>query len=451
MEPALKKEIIELHQTTGSNDVLHLDLSISDPIVTKYLLSFDSSIRSDKAIEALRVGIIAIQSASPSLDTKVVEEKFREVESTIDNYIGEFQVDLKSKLEEYFKTGSGTVPRSLDSLFGNNGTMSQLLNQYFSADGGKVLRLLQEQVGPSSQFAKSLDPNNRESVISRLQETVKTHIETQAAKIVDQFSLDTESSALSRLNALVSQKVKQIEDSNSKFFGELKEALGIQTGKKIEAEKGTEKGREFEITLYDYVAHLGRSLGDSTENVRGVVGAIERSKKGDYVITLGEESAAPEHKIVIEAKKEQRYKLKEAIDELKEAKENRQAEAGIFAFAKGYEPPEVGDFLKSGSDFFITIDEGNLSDNVPLLFLDTAYKIIRALIVTSVRKEEKKEIDTDRIRREIDSITELVGRLSELSTKAKTISTNSKFIEDTVADLKEQIEPRLNQIVKLLL
>lgn len=450
MEQAVKKDILELKQASNGQNVLHLELTVTDPTVTKYLFAFDEPTREDKAIEALRVGVIAIQSASPALDTKIVEEKFREVESNIDTCISDFETDIKTKLEEYFKMGSGFVPRSLDTLFGNNGTLIQLLNQYFAADTGKVLMLLQEQVGPSSPFAKSLDPNNKESVISRLQDTVKKHIETEAEKIVKQFSLDTEGSALSRLNVLVTEKVDKIEVSNNKFFAELREALGIKAGKATEAEKGTEKGREFETTLYDYVAQVGRLLGDSTDNVRSVVGSIERCKTGDYVITLSELSAAPGQKIVVEAKKMQGYKLKDAIAELSQAKENREAVVGILAFAKGYEPPEVGDFFRVGSDFFVTVDEECLNNHSSLLYFDAAYKILRALIVTAARKEEKKELNIEQIRNELESIIALVARLSELSTKAKTISTNSKFIEETVTELKDEIEPRLNQVLKLL-
>lgn len=450
MEQAVKKDILELKQTPDAQNALHLELTVTDPTVTKYLIAFDEPIRQDKAIEALRVGVIAIQSASPTLDTKVVEEKFREVESSIAKCISDFETDIKAKLEEYFKTESGSVPRSLEMLFGNNGTLTQSLNQFFGADTGKVMKLLQEQVGPSSPFAKSLDPNNKESVISRLQDTVKNHIETEAKKIVDQFSLDIESSALSRLNALVTDKVGKIEDSNNKFFTELKEALGIKAGKATEAEKGTQKGREFETTLYDYVAQVGRLLGDSTDNVRSVAGSIERCKMGDYVVTLSDLSAAPGKKIVVEAKKMQGYRLKDAIAELNQAKENRDAVVGILAFAKGYEPPEVGDFLRVGSDFFVTVDEQCLYDQSPLLYFDAAYKVLRALIVTAARKEEKKELNIEQIRNELESIIALVARLSELSTKAKTISTNSKFIEETVTELKGEIEPRLNQVLKLL-
>jgi hypothetical protein len=450
MEQVITKDTLELKQTSGSQNVLHLELTVTDPTVTKYLFTFDEPVRQDKAIDALRVGVIAIQSASPTIDTKIVEEKFREVEGSIDTCISDFGKDIKAILDEYFKTGSGAVPRSLDTLFGNNGTLTQLLNQYFGADTGKVMNLLQEQVGPSSPFAKSLDPNNKESVISRLQDTVKSHIETEADKIVKQFSLDIEGSALSRLNILVSEKVNKIEESNNKFFAELKEALGIKAGKALEAEKGTEKGREFETSLYNYVAQVGRSLGDSTDNVRGIVGSVERCKTGDYVISLSDLSAAPGQKIVVEAKKQQGYRLKDAIDELNLAKENRGAVAGILAFAKGYEPPEVGDFLRVGSDFFVTVDEECLNNDLPLLYFDAAYKVLRAIIVFATRKEEKKELNFEQIRNELESIIALVTRLSELSTKAKTISSNSKFIEETVTELKSEIEPRLTKVLRML-
>jgi hypothetical protein len=450
MDQTIGNDILEPKQTPGSENVVRLELTISDPIVTKYLVAFVEPIRQDKAIEALRVGVIAIQSASPTLDTKIVEEKFREIENSIETCLSDFETDIKSKLEDYFKMGSGSVPRSLETLFGNNGTLTHLLNEYFGADAGRVLRLLQDQVGPSSPFARSLDPNNKESVVSRLQDTVKNHIETEAEKIVKQFSLDIEGSALSRLNALVTDKVSKIEDSNNRFFTELKEALGIKAGKATEAEKGTEKGREFETILYNYVAQVARSLGDSTDNVRSVAGSIERCKTGDYVITLSELSAAPGQRIVVEAKKMQGYKLKEAIAELKEAKENRDAVVGILVFAKGYEPPELGDFLRVGSDFFVTVDEKCVDRNEPLLYFDAAYKVLRALIVTAARKEEKKELNIEEIRNELESIIVLVARLSELSTKARTISSNSKFIEELVDELKEEIEPRLSQVLKLL-
>ena len=77
-----------------SNIVSNMDLNlvISDRNVMAYLSQFeDEDIKCEKALEALKVGVIAIQSASPSLDTQVVQEKFAEVESRMKEQMTEFQ------------------------------------------------------------------------------------------------------------------------------------------------------------------------------------------------------------------------------------------------------------------------------------------------------------------------------------------------------------------------
>jgi len=429
---------------------LHLELHVEDLTVIEFLSEFEEARREEKALEALKVGVIAIRSASPSLDMKIVDDKFRDVEGRISKCLDGFQDGVKNRLEEHFKPGTGYVDRSLESLFGDKGTLTLMLNEYFGTDGGRVSSLIRNHIGPSSEFAKSLDPSNKESVISRIEETVRKNLEENAENIVKEFSLDTEESALTRLKSELFKEIKRIDDNNKEFFGQIRETLGIKAGKEAEAEKGTEKGREFEMSLYDRVAEMGHQIGDSTENVRAVVGKISYSKKGDYVVQLGDTSAAPGYKIVVEAKKEQGYRLKDAIEELKEAKENREATLGIFAFAKGYSPPEVGDFHRVGEDFFVTVDEECFENHQPLIFLEAAYKIGRALIVTSVRKEAAQELDLDRIKREIDSVSEWVKRFSELTTKAKTIKNNADFIESTLNDMKMDMESRLSTILGLL-
>ncbi len=434
-----------------NNDVLEILLKITEQTVLKYLYSFDEANREEKAIEALRVGVIAIQSASPSLDTRIVEEKFRDVETSIDEYLKTFQSELKDKLENYFKAESGEVPRKLEDLLGKTGILSQIFKSYFNSESGQLQLLLQNQIGPSSSFAKNLDRNNKESVISKLENFIETHLELTTGEIVDEFSLDKDGSALSKLKKSLSDEVKEIQKSNALFFVELKEALGIKEGRETEAEKGTEKGREFEKDLYAPVASVSRQLGDTSEFVRAITGKVPRAKVGDYVLTLGNTSGAPNLKIVVEVKKEQNYKLKDAINELKEAKENREADAGIFVFAKGYEPAEVGDFHKLGNDFYITVDEEQLAKNEPLLFFEAAYKIIRVMLITSSRIQEAKEIDKEKIKRELDEIVKLTERISEILTKASTISNSSKFITETATTLKTDLETRLNGIISQLL
>lgn len=429
---------------------LELRIKISEPTVLKYFYSFNESVRHEKALEAIRVGVIAIQSASPSLDTKIVEEKFMQVQQTINNYLTGFQTDLKVNMEEYFKMGSGAVPRSLEAFFGNAGTLSQMMNQYFNTDGGKLQRLIQDHVGVTSPFAKSLDPTNKESVLSKLENLVQTHLQEKTREIVNQFSLDIDNSALSRLQKSLYDKLGEIQQANAAYFANLKESLGIKAGKEEEAEIGTEKGREFEADLYVPVAEMARNMGDLSENVGAIVGKLARAKVGDYVITLGNTSGAPNQKIVMEVKKEQGYRLKDAIEELKAAKENREASAGIFIFAKGYEPAEVGDFYKLGNDFYITVDEDKLAKKEPLVFVDAAYKILRTILVASKRLEDKKEIDVDRMKRDLQEIIALTIKLSDIHTKASTIKNNSEKILETADSFKRELDTKLSDIINRL-
>lgn len=433
-----------------SNKTIHLELDVDEQVTVKYLIGFEESLRNSKAIEAMKVGVIAILSATPSLDTKVVEEKFYEVKNDMDKCINSFNDNLKSHLENYFKDQSGAVPRSLDKLFGDSGILSIMFAQYFGPSNSKVSRLIEEQIGPSSRFARNLDPLNKESAICKIEDAVKKHLESKIQEMTDQFSLDIDGSALARLKLEIAKEVQEIKTSNNKFFIELKEALGMKVAKHEESEKGTEKGREFEDALYDYVAEIGRQLNDSTENLRATTGATPRSKKGDYVVCLGDTSAAPGEKIVIEAKKEHGYKIKDGIQELKEAKRNRDALIGILAFSKECAPPEIGDFHFIGNDFFVTIDNDALSSRAPLIYLEAAYKIARALIVTTFQKDESKNVNVGQIKREIASIVESVSRLSELIKKAKTINTNSKTIEEVIVELKADMEARLQSITQSL-
>jgi hypothetical protein len=98
----------------------------------------------------------------------------------------------------------------------------------------------------------------------------------------------------------------------------------------------------------------------------------------------------------------------------------------------------------------VTIDEASIEENQPLLFLDAAYKICRALIIIATRKEEMEELDIESINKELESLSGLVGKFSDLITKTKTINSNSKIIADTLKDLETDMKDRIEGIHRLL-
>jgi len=429
---------------------IQLDLVIKDRTVINFLSQYNDEQRKEKALEALKVGVIAIQSASPFLDTKVVEEKFQDVHGTISECISNFADDLKSKLEEHFKPDSGSLPRSIDKAFGEQGTVSKLFDDYFGPETGKVMTLLQKQIGPGSDFSNSLDPKNQGSVIYLIQTKVKEELDNKLKTVLEEFSLDKDGSAITRLKTCVEDEVKKIQKDNQEFFEKLGKALGVQLGSEIEAQRGTQKGRDFEADLYKHVAELGRQLGDSTANVCGSPGLKKNNKKGDYVITLGDTSGAPGKKIVIEAKNDKSYKLRDAIEELKEAKKNRGAQAGIFAFEAACSTPEIGNFHRIGEDFFVVVNEAALDQDKPPIYLEAAYKICRTLLITSYRAARAEELDVVQIQNEIIQLIEHVKQITEMEKKAKTINNSSEEILKLAEKLKEEFDSRLNNVLGLL-
>jgi hypothetical protein len=101
--------------TNKDKNELSLELIVRDNDVIKYLDQYGTPIREEKALEALKVGVIAILSASPTLDTKIVEEKFNIIEKRLEVYSEEFKNNLKTDLNKYFEKEKGAPDRCRSS------------------------------------------------------------------------------------------------------------------------------------------------------------------------------------------------------------------------------------------------------------------------------------------------------------------------------------------------
>ncbi|MFO0945606.1 MAG: hypothetical protein U1D30_06635 [Planctomycetota bacterium] len=416
-----------------------LTLEISDPNVIGYLAEFeDAELRAEKANEALKVGVIAIQSASPTLDTAVVQEKFSDLNTSMKDCLDAFATDVKDGIANYFRDEDGVVPKSLQKVFGENGKLGKVFENYFHPQAGRLAQMMLDQIGPASPFAKSLDPMNKEGIIAQVEKKVECLVDQRLKMVLGELSLDNDNSAMSRLQAML-----------SKQFSEISKTLGVQEGAAVEAARGHVKGMEFEEELYAAFAKAGREVDDDTELVRGTAGVTSRCKKGDFVATLGDSSGAPGLKLVVEVKSSP-MKCKDAVAELQEAKKNRGACVGIFVFAKGCEPDEIGDFRRIGDDFYCTVDRDHLQAGIPPLFLDVAYKAGRVLAITAKRRESAGALDIAKIEANVDALLEWTSRIEEMATKARTIQTSGSFIEKCIGELKDAMNSKLKEILTAL-
>ena len=168
--------------TASQTETLIIKLSrAEDTIILDYLMPFEKTVWEDKARDALKVGVVAIKTASPVLDAKIVEEKFKDAKREMDNLLKDFKNELNGNLKEYFHNEKGHVKTIFTDIFGPSGQLHQRLER---------------QLGPESNFTKKLDPDNKESVIASVEKTVEELLVEKLKGLTDEFSLDKEGSTI---------------------------------------------------------------------------------------------------------------------------------------------------------------------------------------------------------------------------------------------------------------
>ena len=79
-----------------------LVLNITDQNTITYLNQFDDDTVESKALEALKIGVIAIESATPTIDTNLVRKRFGELVTNMDDCFDGFNTDVKQELDKIF-------------------------------------------------------------------------------------------------------------------------------------------------------------------------------------------------------------------------------------------------------------------------------------------------------------------------------------------------------------
>jgi hypothetical protein len=426
---------------------MRLELITDDPVVVGYLEAFEGD-RELKALEALRIGIQAIRSAGPALDADLVQRTFDVAATSMRTLLETAGTQLNATVEGADRSIRSGIEAKLESTFGARGTAGAILDKYLGTNGvlhAEVMKV----VGPGRDFYKRLDPSSRDGVIAQIDAVVTKRLEERLKELVGQFSLDTPDSALARLNGTILGEFRVIRDEVTKLYGEVQRAVGTETGKAEEAQKGAGKGMTFEDNVYTAVAVMAKGYDDTSENTQGTTGTIPRSKVGDALITLGETSGTPGAKIVMEFKMDAGYKLKNAQDEMATARRNREAQFGVMIFAKGYEPKEIGDYRKLGNDIYCTVDAEALDRGDPsaTLYVSAAYAVARALVVVASRADAGGP-NLDAIRQQADALVPLIERISEIMTKAATVRNASDSIEEICRRLQTEMRLRIAAILK---
>ena len=267
-----------------------------------------------------------------------------------------------------------------------------------------INQVLREKLGPGSKFEKSLDLGHEESALAKLEVKLRENLEERTKEI----------------SALLNE---------------------IKGGKNI-IDATTLKGDEFEKKIYPFIMDMATKAGDVPARVGTKAGAVRNWKVGDIEVELATDSGAPGKRIVLECKQDKSYDLKKSREELDKAKKNRLAQIGIFVYAKGYEPAEVGDFLMVDGDIYCT-------DGDSTVYLEAAYRIARATVVLAAAGP-KTEFDLAEMKSRLARTTKAVQTLSELETFAETADKAIEKVLNGIRRAKKTLKQDLDSLEELL-
>ena len=182
--------------------------------------------------------------------------------------------------------------------------------------------------------------------------------------------------------------------------------------------------------------------GDVCVRLSGTPGR-EGRKTGDYVFTLGPESAAPGAKIVFECKAEKGYTEGEALDELALARKNREAAVGVFVVARESAKEGFAAFRRVGMDVLVIWDADDPGTDV---YLRAAVSIARALVVEQHRVFDRSESDVREVEQSIRAIERMVTTVESIAHDARNIVKKGTKIGKAAEAVRERLVEELERL-----
>lgn len=461
-----------------------LTLEITDPEVLAELRRHpEGDARERHALAALRVGVLALRAASGQIDAASIREAgmalVGEVRELLSARATEMTERVGATLTQYLDPQSGVLPQRLQALLRADGELERLLRAHVGGDDSLLARSLAVHLGEGSPIFKLLSPHDANGLRAQLTRTIEEALAEQRklilrefsldqkdsalSRLAREFSLDDERSALSRLSRLLSatseqigknltldddasalarlkrellSTIDQLAKDNVEFQAQVREALArLDTRKKHEA-RTTMHGVAFEERLGALLADEAQRLGDLFEATGEITGAIKQCKKGDYVVELGAESVAAHARIVWEAKEKQSYALRAALEEIDEARRNRQAQVGVFVYSRKTAPEGLESLQRHGNDVVVVWDA---EDPASELVVRAAYSLARALAVRERRSDRESQAAIAEIERAARAVERQIGYLDEVRKWAETVKGHGEKIADRSSKMAEEL------------
>ncbi|MBU6428522.1 MAG: hypothetical protein KGR26_05910 [Cyanobacteria bacterium REEB65] len=184
--------------------VLPLALDIRDPeVVGELWRRPEGAERSQFALAALRLGVLALRQAAGQVDGQAIREAgdrlLLDIRELLSTRATALTLDLATTLKQYLDPASGMLPQRLQALVQPDGEIDRLLKAHVSPDESVLAKTLLAHLGSDSPIFKLLSPTEASGLRAQVTETLEAALKDQRERILQEFSLDSKESALSRV------------------------------------------------------------------------------------------------------------------------------------------------------------------------------------------------------------------------------------------------------------
>ena len=340
-------------------------------------------------------GSVSSRSRTPAItiNVDVVKTEFERLIRQSEQVNERAAAALEQTLRTNFADGDGRLPRTLERFLGDRGALRGMVDELF-------------------------DEKKRDSAIGRIRGMLESYFDGDASKLA--HLLDP-----TRLNS----PMHQFRQEMTAGFKSLEERLvaieAAAAARGAERARSAAKGADFEELLHAMLGELARGAGDLLDRTGTEAGALMKSKKGDFVLTLDARVARGcDLRVVIEAK-DRPMSMRAIREELREAKENRGAAIGLVVFTAQHAPTGVAPFNLVGDDVYCVIDP----EAPEPATLEAAVRLARLLALTSLAE---RDVDVDpaaiaaaltAIREQLELVRTLKAQLTSISTATKAVWT----------------------------
>src|SRR4051795_93949 len=324
-------------------------LTLHDPALAAFMAERPESDRPDLVARGLRIGLLALQDAGVTVNVDVVRAEFEKLMRQAESVNEKAAEALEQTLRTNFADGDGRLPRTLEKFLGDRGALRSMVEELF-------------------------DESKRDSAIGRIGGMLERYFDGDASNpplLPDPTRLN---SPMHQFRQEMSAGFKSIEERLVAI-----EAAAAARG--AERGRSSAKGGDFEDLLEAMLADIARGAGDLLDRTGTEAGALMKSKKGDFVLTIdGRLARGCDLRVVIEAK-DRPMSMRAMRDELREARENRGAAVAVVVFTPAHAPTGVAPFNLVGDDVYCVIDP---EDPEPAT-LEAALRLARLLALASPR------------------------------------------------------------------